>query len=52
MMKGLMDQCASHETVMSHLKKKVEVKEMEQLELTAWNEVQERGSKKRHMLRM
>ena len=40
MIKGLMDCYASHETVISHLRKKVKEKEMELRELTAWKEVQ------------
>ena len=39
MMKGLMNRCASHETVMSRLKEKVEAKETELWELKAWKEV-------------
>ena len=40
MMKGLMDRCASHETVINHLRKKVEAKESDLRELIAWKEVQ------------
>lgn len=40
MMKGLMDCYASHETMMSHLREKVEAREMELRELTTWKEVQ------------
>ena len=40
MMKGLMDCCVSHKTVMSYLKEKVEARETELWELTAWKEVQ------------
>ena len=40
MMKGLMDHCASYETVLGHLREKVEVREKELRELTAWKEVQ------------
>lgn len=39
MMKGLMDHCASHKTVMSHLREKVEARKMELRELMAWKEV-------------
>jgi len=37
MIKGLMDRCVSHETVISHLREKVEARESELRELTAWN---------------
>ena len=40
MMKGLMDHYASHETVISHLREKVEAKELELKELMAWKKVQ------------
>ena len=40
MMKGLMDCYASHEMVVSRLREKVEVREMELWELTVWKEVQ------------
>ena len=40
MMKGLMDRCASHETVLGRLGEKVEAREMELCELMAWKEVQ------------
>ena len=40
MMKGLMDRCTSHETVMSRLREKVEAREMELRELMTWKEVQ------------
>ena len=40
MIKCLMDCCASYETMISHLRKKVKAKEMELRELTAWKEVQ------------
>ena len=36
MIKCLMDYCASYETMISHLRKKVKAKEMELRELTAW----------------
>ena len=39
MMKGLMDCCASHETVVGHLREKVEARETELQELMAWKEV-------------
>ena len=39
MIKCLMDCCASYETMISHLRKKVKAKEMELRELTAWKEV-------------
>ena len=39
MMKGLMDCCASHETVVGHLREKVEARETELRELMAWKEV-------------
>ena len=40
MMKGLMDHCASQETVLGRLGEKVEAREMELCELMAWKEVQ------------
>ena len=40
MMNGLMDCCASYEMVLSRLREKVEVRETELRELTAWKEVQ------------
>ena len=40
MMKGLMDHCVPHKTVISHLKEKVEARESEIRELMAWKEVQ------------
>ena len=40
MMKGLMDRCASYETVLGHLREKVEAREMKLQELMAWKEVQ------------
>lgn len=39
MMKGLMNRCASHKTVMSHLREKVEARKTELRELMAWKEV-------------
>ena len=39
MMKDLMDRCAPHKTVMSHLKEKVEARKTELRELMAWKEV-------------
>ena len=39
MMKDLMDRYASHETVMSHLREKVEARKTELRELMAWKEV-------------
>ena len=39
-MKGLMDRCASYETVLGHLREKVEAREMKLQELMAWKEVQ------------
>ena len=39
MMKGLMDRCASHETMLGHLREKVEAKETEIRELMAWKKV-------------
>lgn len=39
MMKGLMDYCASHETMVGHLREKVEARETELQELMAWKEV-------------
>ena len=40
MIKGLMDRCVSHETVISHLREKVEARALELRELTAWKKVQ------------
>ena len=40
-MKGLMDWCTSHETVITRLRKKVEAKDSELKELTAWKDVQD-----------
>ena len=40
MLKGLMDRCTSHETMISHLREKVEARDSELRELTAWKEVQ------------
>ena len=40
MMKGPMDRCASYETVLGHLREKVEAREMKLQELMAWKEVQ------------
>ena len=40
MMKGLTDRCMSHETVITHLRKKVEAKDSELRELMAWKDVQ------------
>ena len=40
MMKGLMDRCASYETMLGHLREKVEAREMKLQELMAWKEVQ------------
>ena len=39
-MKGLMDRCASYETVLGHLREKVEAREMKLQELMAWKGVQ------------
>nr|POE56126.1 hypothetical protein CFP56_63272 [Quercus suber] len=39
MMKGLMDYCASHETVLGCLREKVEARETKLRELTAWKEL-------------
>ena len=39
MLKGLMDRCTSHETMISHLREKVEARDSELRELTAWKEV-------------
>lgn len=39
-MKGLMDRCTSHETVISRLREKVEAKDAELQKLTAWKDVQ------------
>ena len=39
-MKGLMDRCASYETMLGHLREKVEAREMKLQELMAWKEVQ------------
>ena len=35
-----MDRCASHETMLGHLREKVEAKETEIRELMAWKKVQ------------
>ena len=40
MMKGLMDRCMSHETMITCLREKVEAKDSELRELTAWKDVQ------------
>ena len=40
MLKGLMDRCTSHETMISHLREKVEARDSKLRELTAWKEVQ------------
>ena len=40
MLKGLMDRCTSHETVISRLREKVEAKDAELQKLTAWKDVQ------------
>ena len=39
-MKGLMDHCTSHETMISRLREKVEAKDAELQKLTAWKDVQ------------
>ena len=39
-MKGLMDRCTSHETMISRLREKVEAKDAELQKLTAWKDVQ------------
>ena len=39
-MKGLMDHCISHETVISRLREKLGTKEMEVQKLLAWKDVQ------------
>ena len=38
--KGLMDQCTSHEMVITHLREKVEARDAELRELTAWKGIQ------------
>ena len=38
MLKALMDRCTSHETVINHLREKVEVRDSELRELTAWKD--------------
>ena len=40
MLKGLMDWCTSHETMISRLREKVEAKDAELQKLTAWKDVQ------------
>ena len=40
MMKGLMGRCMSHETMITCLREKVEAKDSELRELTAWKDVQ------------
>ena len=40
MLKGLMDRCTSHKTMISHLREKVEAKDAELQKLTAWKDVQ------------
>ena len=40
MMKGLMDHCVSHETVLGYLREKLGAKETEVQELLAWKNVQ------------
>ena len=40
MMKGLIDRCVSHETVLGRLKEKLGAKESEMQELLAWKDVQ------------
>ena len=40
MLKGLMDRCTSHETVINHLREKVEARDLELRELTAWKDAQ------------
>ena len=40
MLKGLMDRCTSHETMISRLREKVEAKDAELQKLTAWKDVQ------------
>ena len=40
MMKGLMDRCASYETMLGRFREKVKAREMELQELMAWKEVQ------------
>ena len=40
MLKGLMDRCTSHKTVISCLREKVEARDSKLRELTAWKEVQ------------
>ena len=39
-MKGLMDRCTSHKTMISRLREKVEAKDAELQKLTAWKDVQ------------
>ena len=39
MLKGLMDRCTSHETMISHLREKVEARDSKLQEITAWKEV-------------
>ena len=40
MMKGFMDRCTSHETVITHLREKVEARDVELRKLMVWKEVQ------------
>lgn len=40
MMKGFMDRCTSHETVITHLREKVEARDAELRKLMVWKEVQ------------
>ena len=40
MMKGLMDRCVSHETVLGRLREKLDAKEIGLQELLAWKDVQ------------
>ena len=40
MMKGFMDWCTSHETVITHLREKVEARDAELRKLMVWKEVQ------------
>ena len=40
MIKGLMDWCKFHETMITRLREKVEAKDSELRELTAWKDVQ------------
>ena len=40
MLKGLMDRGISHETVISHLREKVEARDTELRKLTTWKDVQ------------